>query len=486
MEDAKSVISKLLQDPYKKVLLQDYDRVLANRRNRKKLEEIEKEISWFNGKAVRYRVEDRQGFFRHFRANYGSDHAGLAVRYRSLCDYPSGQEPKILYFVLLLEKKRQLMEEFQEAHPLSDLKTSISLTLDYKKIVNEYRLLAALFERMPGIAQAVISSIDECFVTDFLDGAEKLPLNVLQNRFYRAVRLSDSEAPERLLELIRKAGAKDTLYMETVVQMKKKDYRKALELINGFEPTHPSYKAAKAIALECCANTGNIKGFCEAFSAIEDTKLDAMYFIYMLQTLVCSADYKELDTDEFEDSVQTMLKSEFNQTPNPAFTGMVSRKFVSILLEGEPLAEKLAAVKKESGEDAFDEEEADRLYRLQMALQLYPVEEVCSLIDVDYIEEHGAQFCRQRLGRQALAMLLEKNPDKSFENIYLAFQALEQMGMTDAYVRNIEANLVSLVRYGENGQTRAYEMIRKAYDVKRGSGEDASVLGDALAKAELL
>lgn len=486
MEDAKSLVNKLLQDPYKKVLLQDYDRALANRRNRKKLEEIEKEVSWFNGKSVKYRVEDRQGFFRHFQKNYGQDHSGLAVRYRSVCDYPNGQEPKLLYFLLLFEKRHQQMEQFQEEHPLSDLKTSISLTFDYKKLVNEYRLLGALLERLPAAVSGLMQSIDECFVSDLLEGAQDLSLPVLQNRFYRAARQADPEPAERLLELIRKAGAQDTLYMETMVAMKKREYASALELIGRFTPDHPSYKAAQAMALECSANLGDIDGFTAAFSAIEDTRLDAMYFIYMLQVLVCNADYRKLDTDEFENAVQTMLKGEFDRTPNPAFVGMVSRKFVEILLEGQPIAEKLAAIKKESGEEAVPEDELEQLYRLQMALQLYPAEEVGNLIDIDYVEEHGAEFCRQRLGRQAISMLLDKNPDKSFENVYLAFKALEQVGMTDAYAKNIEANIENLVKYGESGQKKAYEMIRKAYDIKKAAGQDASQLEEALKAAGLL
>jgi hypothetical protein len=211
--------------------------------------------------------------------------------------------------------------------------------------------------------------------------------------------------------------------------------------------------------------------------------MDAMYFIYLLQQLVCNADYKELDTDAFEESVQELLKNDFDQKSTPAFIGMVSRKFVSIMLEALPLAERLVEIRREQGEDAVPEEELNHLYKLQMALQLYPVEEVGNLIDMDYIEEHGADYCRQKLGRQAVAMLLEKNPDKSFENVYLAFQALEQVGMMDAYAKNVEANLESLTKYGESGQKRAYEMIEKAYQYRMDAGEDVHKIANVLAAA---
>lgn len=487
MEDAKSLVKKLLQDPYKSILLQDYDKTLNNRRNRKKLEEIEKEVTWFNGKASNYRMEDRQGFLKHFSEHYGKDKSMVSAIYRAVSDYPSGQEPKVLYFMMLFVKRNQQIQDFQVTHPLSELKESLKLRLEHKKLVNEARLLSALLERLAVVVDGVEKSIDELFVTDFLNGADKIGPAALQNRFIRSIRLSpDPEVCQKLLDMLKEAGAKETFYMDALVSMKKKDFAKTLESISQMKPEHPSYASAMAMAVECCANLGDIKGFTAAFDKVKDSKMDAMYFIYLLQILVCKADYKDLDTDEFEAAVQEMMKSEFNQNPNPMFTGLVSRKFVTILLEGLPIAEKLAAIKQESGEDAIPEEELDALYKLQMALQLYPVEAVGNLIDIDYVIENGAENCRKKLGRQAVAMLLEQNPDKSFDNIFLAFVALEKMGMMDVYAKNIEGNLETVARYGEKGQRRAYAMIRKAYDYKTAAGEDASELAEVLTAAGLM
>ena len=118
MEDAKNLVKKLLQDPYRAVLLQDYEKILSNRRNRKKMEEIEKELAWYNGKAINYRVEDRQGFLNYFREHYSHDKSLISAIYRSVTDYPSGQEPKVLYFVILFVKRQKQIQEFQIANPL--------------------------------------------------------------------------------------------------------------------------------------------------------------------------------------------------------------------------------------------------------------------------------------------------------------------------------------------------------------------------------
>ena len=66
-----------------------------------------------------------------------------------------------------------------------------------------------------------------------------------------------------------------------------------------------------------------------------------------------------------------------------------------------------------------------------------------SLIDIETIEENGSAKSREKIGRLALSLLLEKSQDKSFDNIYLAFQALARMGLQKAFVSNVENNLAS-------------------------------------------
>ena len=482
MEDAKTLVRKLLEKPYRDLLLQDMKRTMDTRRNRKQLEEIEKELAWFNGKKNNYRVEDRQGFLKHFQENYRKDNPLAIGTYRSVCDYPSGKEPKILYFMFLYVKRRDEMQAFQVEHPLSELRNSLSLNLSYKKLLNEFRLLDALLNRVSPAVAAVEKTIDETFRTDFLEGAEELSLPELQSRFLRAVRLADPSAAAKLVDLMDKAGAKDTTYPRAMVALREHNYEKAAELAKSVPAESPVYLPAQNIALECAANLGDIDGFVTAFEAIKDTKPDSMHFIYLLQNLVCNASYSELDTDEFEQKIQGLLKNEFNQNANPLFTGLVSRKFVNIMLEGLPLCEELVEIKKESGEDALPQDKLDALYRLQMALQLYPVEEVGNLIDMDYMAENGADVCRRKLGRQAIAMLLEKNPDKSFENVHLAFEALEKVGMMDAFAGNIETNIGPMLQYAKSGQKRALALIEKAAKYREEQGQPSEILADALNK----
>ena len=137
---------------------------------------------------------------------------------------------------------------------------------------------------------------------------------------------------------------------------------------------------------------------------------------------------------------------------------------------------KVFRFKKEKGEDAIPQDRLDRLYQLQMALDLYPNEDVSSLIDIETIEENGSAKSREKIGRLALSLLLEKSQDKSFDNIYLAFQALARMGLQKAFVSNVENNLPALVQFGRSGQRRAFDLIKAAYIAKKGAGLDTAEL----------
>ena len=161
---------------------------------------------------------------------------------------------------------------------------------------------------------------------------------------------------------------------------------------------------------EAQARLGNIQGFIDSFKAVDDEVVDTVHFLFLLQELITHADYKELDNDEFDLSIQELLKSKFKQVESSTFAGPVSRNFVNFLIEGLPIAEELAAIKKEKGEDAIPQDRLDRLYQLQMALDLYPNEDVSSLIDIETIEENGSAKSREKIGRLALSLLLEKEP----------------------------------------------------------------------------
>ena len=95
-EEKMQAAKVLLKNPYRQVILQD--KTLESHKFRKKAEEIENELSWFTGKSSQYRVEDRQGFFKHFQEHYAGKKHGIYLqglsksdRFRNLSDLLQSQ-----------------------------------------------------------------------------------------------------------------------------------------------------------------------------------------------------------------------------------------------------------------------------------------------------------------------------------------------------------------------------------------------------------
>ena len=459
-EEKMQAAKVLLKNPYRQVILQDYNKTLESHKFRKKAEEIENEISWFTGKSSQYRVEDRQGFFKHFQEHYaGKKHAPLAPMYRPLSSYKFGEEPQVVYFMMLFVKKDEELKQFQNDHPnRQEVLSSDVLRIRYLKLRNEYRLLGALLDSLDKGVGAVEVTIAEHFVTDYTQNMDKLSVSQLNSRFFRSLRAQKTDQSFALLELLKEKGAPDTDYMELLATYNARDFEKLVELADKFPKENRNYQPVMVLRTEAQARLGNIQGFIDSFKVVDDEVVDTVHFLF------------------FDLSIQELLKSKFKQVESSTFAGPVSRNFVNFLLEGLPIAEELAAVKKEKGEDAIPQDHLDRLYQLQMALDLYPNEDVSSLIDIETIEENGSAKSREKIGRLALSLLLEKSQDKSFDNIYLAFQALARMGLQKAFVSNVENNLPALVQFGRSGQRRAFDLIKAAYIAKKGAGLDTAEL----------
>ena len=383
-------------------------------------------------------------------------------------------------------KKDEELKQFQNDHPnRQEVLSSDVLRIRYLKLRNEYRLLGALLDSLDKGVGAVEVTIAEHFVTDYTQNMDKLSVSQLNSRFFRSLRAQKTDQSFALLELLKDKGAPDTDYMELLATYNARDFEKLVELADKFPKENRNYQPVMVLRTEAQARLGNIQGFIDSFKAVDDEVVDTVHFLFLLQELITHADYKELDNDEFDLSIQELLKSKFKQVESSTFAGPVSRNFVNFLLEGLPIAEELAAVKKEKGEDAIPQDRLDRLYQLQMALDLYPNEDVSSLIDIETIEENGSAKSREKIGRLALSLLLEKSQDKSFDNIYLAFQALARMGLQKAFVSNVENNLPALVQFGRSGQRRAFDLIKAAYIAKKGAGLDTAELEKILTENDI-
>ena len=487
-EPQADVISRLLNQPCRQVLEDEYRKISEIHRYRKKLEGIENELTWFNGKSNRYWTEDRQGFLQHFQKNYGyKKYPPMGPVFRSVTTFKVGEEPELVYFMVLLVKKDGERRAFMKEHPNpAEIRENETLRATHMRLRNEYRLLEELMRRLEQPVNAIAASIGELFAGDLEKGAENLPLSALNNRFLRSLQSRDKELPGRILALMKEKGATDTEYLDALAQFHAENYEKALELAEALPENHESHDALVLLRETCLAKLGRTEDFVKGFEQVNPKSLDAKQLLYLLQELIVHSPYSELDTDEFDESMRRMVRTKVKQTDKSPYTPMVSRNFVKYLNEAMPLAAKLHNTRMKNGDSAMSADDLERLYQLQMALDLYPGEEdISGFVDLDTIAENGVQDSQEKIGKFALSLLLEKSGDHSFENVYQAFRTLRIMRLDGAFANVVERNLDPLLKFGKSGEKRAYDLILDAHSLKEQQGLDVSSMEAAMKAAGL-
>ena len=389
------VVSRLLQEPYSRIMQEEYDRIQASHRFRRKLEGIENEVTWFNGKSNRYWTEDRQGFFRHFQKNYGSRAFRAEPVYRSITSYRLGEEPEIVYFMILLVKKAKERAQFASEHrDIREIQRDEALRSRQMRLRNEYRLLEALLKQLEKQVLAVEASIAELFQADLLGNAENMPLPVLMERFTRSLAMPDPDQPLKLLELIRKAGGGDDGYMELLANFHAHKYEDVIRCAGSLPERADDAQMTGLLVAESCAKLGRVKEFVERFGTLDSSRIETPQMIYLLQELISHAAYSELDQDSFYDAMSGIISRKYKTAENSRYSILTARNYISYLCEGLPIASELVSISSEKGEAAMPLDKLDRLYQLQMALDLYSSEDISTLVDLDTIREQGTRLYR--------------------------------------------------------------------------------------------
>ena len=482
------VISRLLNNPYRQVMEEEYRKISEIHRYRKKLEGIENEVSWFNGKSNRYWTEDRQGFLQHFQKTYGNKkYPAMGPVFRSVTTFKPGEEPELVYFMVLLVKKDGERREFMKAHPnTAEIRENDTIRSTYMRLRNEYRLLEELLKKLEQPVLAIEASIASLYSANLKEDDENLPLSALQSRFMRSLAGRDRELPLKLLALMKEKGAEDTDYLEALARFHAQDSEKTLEIISRIPDKHEARDALAFMRETCLARLGRTKEFIDGFDGLNPKTIDNMQLMYLLQELITHSPYSELDTDEFAQTMHRFIRTKVRHAEKSPYMALVSRNYVTYLNEAMPIAAKLSRLSAGSDGAGLPMDDLERLYQLQMALDLYPGEEdISGYVDLETIAEKGIKDSQEKIGRFALSLLLEKSGDHSFENIYLAFRTLRTMRLDTAFAGAVERNLDPLLKYGKSGEKRAYDLVLDAHQIKEQLGMDVTSMEEAMKAAGL-
>lgn len=479
-------IGKLSEEPYKSHLLLWYDKLNSIKRFRKKIQEIEKEISWFNGVHAPSKRPDHSAFYDHLLKYYfDANNTTIAPKYKAIFEYTYGEEPLVLYFVMLYIKRLSDKEQFEEKYSVEALDKDRSLAEEYLKIHNEWSLLFGLLEKMEGLVLAVVNSMELTKVKHLDEDVKELDSVTLKHRFLAAVSRREKNTAFKLLGRLRDLDDGEDYYLEAIAHYNSEEYDEALRYARKVNPEEIDYPSAAALIMECYVNKGDFSSFIKYFEENMKGRISASYLLYLLQELILNADFQELEDEELLKLNEEEIDNKIDPKQDPAMMGKVIRNFVKMALEGINIVNDFFDYKSLAGKTDIPDKIQSRLDQLDLALSLYTEEDICKYIDLEYAEKNGLGHCKEKLREWALTILINKNPDKSFENIYQALMVHYRLGFVKKYIEDIEKNLTNLQLHGANGENKAYELIRLAYNEGSLLRIDTNKFLEALKKANI-
>ena len=100
--EQQSNLARLSEPRYLNVIYSWYEQFTKNHKSRKKLEELEKELAWFNGKKSDRNVPDYNGFFNYVYEHYSPQmNPQIEANFRNINDKKYGEFHIIFYYILL-------------------------------------------------------------------------------------------------------------------------------------------------------------------------------------------------------------------------------------------------------------------------------------------------------------------------------------------------------------------------------------------------
>ena len=484
-EIGESAIVKLSDEPYQGFMMLMYNSLLNSKKFRKKIERIEKEISWFNGMNNSTKRPDYIGFYDHIKKHYFDvDNTSIEPKYKAILDYTYGEEPEVLYFIMLFVKRQNDLDQFMEMYDTENSEKDSKLQKQYHKLFNEMKLLIGLLEKLDKLVLAVINSYDLINLQHLDDSIKELDGVTLKHRFLAAISRKEKNIAFKLLGRLRDLDDGEDCYLEALAHFTNEEYEDAIRFAKKVKPGEIDYPSASAMIMECYAIMGDIKSFNRYMEDIKN-KISSSYLIYLLQTLICNLNSEELDDEDLKLSLTSEIDRKLDFKENASLIGKVYRNFVDIALEGIGLVEEILYYATFTEELMIPDKIQFRLSQLSLALNLYPNEDISQYLDVDNVSKKGLDICREEISKWAMITLINKNPDESFQNIYLAFMAQYKLGFVKDFIDNIESNLTSIEMHGINGESQAYDLISLAYIECSISGRNTDKILEVLKRANI-
>ena len=464
MNERENYIESLLkEEKYISELSKMYNEMIAVRRFKRKLEDIEKEVTWYVGNESNMYLPDYMNFYNYAYKHYlpPNDNSIVQSKYKSLLgDYNVKDIPGYLYCLVLLGHLRAQETVFLEEHK-EDFESLGKLQIkDYNILHCKVKLLIGFLEKIDSIVAVFINSIDMLDVKYLDDDIKELDSRAIKHRFMTAINNRDKSMAFKLLGRVRDLDEGEDYYFEALSHYINEEYDETIRYIDKIEKDNIDYPSAIALKLECYSIEGDMRSFERCIADNVDMIFEYWHIVYLVIYLILRVDISKVNIGETNQDFYEKVK--FAEKEEPYYNGLVRRLIANIITEGYEIIETEYEFSTTVVDFEMPIEKFQRLELLQLALSVCPID-MKKFLDLEYIKKCGYKEVKEEVELKLLKLLIDDNPDSSFENIKTAFLMQLKLGDVDAFIKNVSSNYDILHRYSQEGESGAEELISLAY-----------------------
>ena len=459
----KKHVDILLSDErYLKELRAIHKEMSKKRCFRKRLDEIEKELSRYIGNEKNMFVPDYVSFDSYAYEHYfpKEEDSNVCSKYMTLLGENRSEDiPGCFYCIILIVHLHDELELFLKLHENEFESLSKSKILDFENLHSKFKLLYRFLMKIDNVVAAVVASID-MEATEYLDDDIKsLDAIAVKNRFMHALQLRDKSMSFKLLGRMRELDEGEDYYFEALAHYINEDYQEAIRYVDKVEKNNIDYNSAIALKLECFSKMGDSSGFFECIYANIELTFNFWHFDYLLMILVLTADSNVISGPSSEDIINN-IKLDFNH--DEYYMNQLFSLVTDIIIEGISIIEEWEVVSKVIGESDIPKKTSQRFMQLSLALSCFP-NDLSKYLDLDYIIGKSACELKREVEPKLLRFLIDENPFQSFEKTKEALLCQLKLGDTYGFLKNVSKNFDVLVQFSERGEVGADELLRIAY-----------------------
>lgn len=463
MSEEKKYIDTLLSNrKYLNELLKMYEELKKVRRFKRRLEEIEKEITWYVGNEKNRYLPDYSSFYAYAQENYipKQNESMVQSRYKELLgEYNADEIPGYVYCMALLGyfaiEERKFLEEHGDCE-----KPSVTQIKYFNVLHSKFKLLAGFLEQFDALVAIFINSIDIMELEHLDDDIKNADSKAIKHRFMTAIHNRDKSMAFKLLGRMRELDEGEDYYFEALSHYINEEYEETIRYTNKVGQNDIDYPSAIALKLECCALLGNWQEFIKCISDNQEMTFEYWHMVYMLMSLTLRAVPENDDFGETDTNILENIK--YSEEQSSYYSGLVRRQITNTMLEALEIIETVNNFEAVINNFDMPVEKQQRLEMLQMSLMFFQ-EDFVTYLDSEYLKNKEFNEIKKEVEAKLLKLLIDNNPDRSFENIRLAFLMQLRLGNTTSFINNVNSNYDVLIAHSENGEAGAEELIRLAY-----------------------